>query len=180
MRRRPPRATLFPYTTLFRSDTDGDGFADVLGSTQLNGTACDPADYTIDEDDDDDSWSDVDEVTCGSDPLVANSTPDDNDGDAICDVMDSDDDNDGVDDDNDAFPMDSSEVADFDGDGIGDNADVDDDNDNVTDGLDAFPNDASETVDTDGDGIGDNADRKSTRLNSSHKHSSHAAFHFKR
>tara|TARA_B110000196_G_scaffold113716_1_gene98889 strand:- start:1805 stop:7288 length:5484 start_codon:yes stop_codon:yes gene_type:complete len=149
---------LDPVDPCLGIDTDGDGFADVLGSTQLNGTACDPADYTIDEDDDDDSWSDADEATCGSDPLVANATPDDNDGDAICDVMDSDDDNDGVDDGTDAFPMDSSEVADFDGDGIGDNADVDDDNDNVTDGLDAFPNDASETIDTDGDGTGDNAD----------------------
>src|SRR5690349_23684245 len=26
MLRRPPRSTLFPYTTLFRSDPDGDGF----------------------------------------------------------------------------------------------------------------------------------------------------------
>src|SRR5260370_4797264 len=29
MIRRPPRSTLFPYTTLFRSDFDGDGVEDV-------------------------------------------------------------------------------------------------------------------------------------------------------
>jgi len=139
-------------------DTDGDGLADVLGANNLNGTPCDAADYTIDDDDDDDTWSDDDEATCGSDSLDSNSTPDDFEGDHICDIMDSDDDNDGVDDDVDAFPLDASEVADNDGDGTGDNADVDDDNDNVTDGLDEFPLDGTEWVDTDGDGTGDNAD----------------------
>jgi hypothetical protein len=54
-------------------------------------------------------------------------------------------DNDGVNDDEDAFPNDASETADSDNDGVGDNAD-------------AFPNDASETVDSDNDGVGDNAD----------------------
>ena len=54
-------------------------------------------------------------------------------------------DNDGVNDDEDAFPNDASETADSDSDGTGDNAD-------------AFPNDASETTDTDNDGVGDNAD----------------------
>ena len=29
MIRRPPDSTLFPYTTLFRSDLSGDGFVDV-------------------------------------------------------------------------------------------------------------------------------------------------------
>jgi len=54
-------------------------------------------------------------------------------------------DNDGVVDEQDAFPNDSSETADSDKDGVGDNAD-------------AFPNDATETLDTDGDGVGDNKD----------------------
>ena len=54
-------------------------------------------------------------------------------------------DNDGVNDDEDAFPNDASETADTDNDGTGDNAD-------------AFPNDASETADSDNDGVGDNAD----------------------
>ncbi len=54
-------------------------------------------------------------------------------------------DNDGVNDDEDAFPNDASETADTDNDGVGDNADT-------------FPNDASETADSDNDGVGDNAD----------------------
>ena len=79
--------------------------------------------------------------------------------------MDSDDD--GVSDDNDAFPNDPSESVDSDGDGVGDNADAfpfnsnestDSDGDGVGDNSDAFPEDSSETADTDGDGIGDNAD----------------------
>jgi len=139
-------------------DTDGDGMSDNLGTTMLNGSACDPADYTIDDDDDGDTWSDSDEATCGTDGLDSNSTPDDFDGDLVCDVMDSDDDNDGFDDDVDAFPYDPSEVNDNDNDGTGDNEDTDDDNDGVADGLDSFPNDATETDDFDGDGIGDNAD----------------------
>jgi hypothetical protein len=124
-------------------DTDGDGLTDNLGTTMLNGSACDASMYTVDDDDDDDGWTDSDETICGSDGLVMNSTPDDNDGDQICDVTDTDDDNDGFADDVDAFPMDSSEAIDTDGDGIGNNADSDDDDDTVTDGLDAFPLDAS-------------------------------------
>ena len=54
-------------------------------------------------------------------------------------------DNDGVNDDEDAFPNDASETVDSDNDGVGDNADV-------------FPNDASETADSDNDGVGDNTD----------------------
>ena len=54
-------------------------------------------------------------------------------------------DNDGVEDSNDAFPLDSTETADTDSDGVGDN-------------KDAFPNDSSETTDSDGDAVGDNAD----------------------
>ena len=44
-------------------------------------------------------------------------------------LHDGDDDNDGVDDDSDAFPLDASEIGDNDGDGTGDNADADDDDD---------------------------------------------------
>ena len=57
-----------------------------------------------------------------------------------------DDDNDGVPNSWDLFPLDANETQDSDGDGVGDNAD-------------AFPNDANETADTDGDGVGDNADQ---------------------
>jgi hypothetical protein len=101
------------------------------------------------------------------DNCPAHPNPDqiDTDADDIGDVCDSDDDNDGVldADDNspldptndsdgdgvannsDAFPLDSTETTDTDGDGVGDNAD-------------AFPSDPTETVDTDGDGVGNNMD----------------------
>jgi hypothetical protein len=65
-------------------------------------------------------------------------------------------DNDGVPDDQDAFPSDPTETIDTDGDGIGNNADPDDDNDRMPDaweiqyGLDPFVDDASEDADLDG------------------------------
>jgi len=80
------------------------------------------------------------------------------DGDGIRDLIDTDDDNDGVLDTADAFPMDPTEWADLDDDGIGDNTDTDVDGDGVLNINDDFPWDADETVDTDGDGIGNNAD----------------------
>jgi len=72
--------------------------------------------------------------------------------------LDPDDDDDGVPDVADAFPLDPTESVDTDDDGIGNNADTDDDGDDVADKEDAFPLDASESLDTDGDGIGNNAD----------------------
>ena len=50
----------------------------------------------IDEDDDGDSWADVTEEQCGSDPLDQISLPSDHDEDGSCDVLDTDDDNDGI------------------------------------------------------------------------------------
>ena len=82
----------------------------------------------------------------------------DTDGDTVGNVCDLDDDNDGVVDNEDAFPLDSAESVDTDSDGVGNNADQDDDGDGVVDSLDAFPLDPSETMDTDLDGIGNNAD----------------------
>jgi hypothetical protein len=98
--------------------------------------------------------------------------------------LDADDDQDGVPDKVDAFPLDPSEWADKDGDWIGDNLDADDDGDGTPDDdnhngtpdyqeldfdgdgvdragtipWDAFPLNPKEWRDTDGDGIGDNAD----------------------
>ena len=69
----------------------------------------------------------------------------DTDSDGIINVADRDDDNDGVRDVVDAFPLDASEQLDSDRDGVGDNAD-------------ALPLNPNETLDTDGDGIGNNAD----------------------
>lgn len=82
----------------------------------------------------------------------------DTDLDGIADITDTDDDNDGVIDTLDAFPLDANESLDFDNDGTGDNADTDDDNDGTNDTDDAFPMDSSEVADTDLDGIGNNAD----------------------
>ena len=104
--------------------------------------------------------SDHDNVANDDDncPDVSNPQQNDTDMDSIGDVCDDDIDGDGVDNDNDAFPNDSNETADYDGDGTGDNADADDDNDGMNDTSDAYPYDQNETTDTDGDGIGDNSD----------------------
>ena len=82
----------------------------------------------------------------------------DTDGDGAGDDVDGDDDNDGVTDLFDAFPLDRRETADSDRDGIGDTADGDDDNDGVGDAQDAFPLDPRESSDVDADGTGDVAD----------------------
>ncbi|NDV17028.1 T9SS type B sorting domain-containing protein [Muricauda sp. TY007] len=85
-------------------------------------------------------------------------TGEDTDGDSIADACDTDNDNDGTLDDEDAFPLDETEDTDTDGDGIGNNSDTDDDNDGTPDNEDAFPLDETEDTDTDGDGIGNNSD----------------------
>ena len=72
----------------------------------------------------------------------------DTDGDGVGNNADTDDDNDGVLDINDAFPLDSSESLDTDGDGIGNNADTDDDNDGVPDSRDPFPVNGDKTPPT--------------------------------
>lgn len=78
----------------------------------------------------------------------------DTDHDGIANEQDEDDDNDGVNDTEDAFPLNSGEQYDTDGDGVGDNTDTDDDNDDVPDEHDDLPLDPNETTDTDNDGIG--------------------------
>ncbi|GAA0856781.1 hypothetical protein GCM10009114_19990 [Aliiglaciecola litoralis] len=68
--------------------------------------------------------------------------PEDLDQDGVYDQIDTDDDGDGVLDEDDAFPWDKTETLDFDGDFIGDNADQDDDNDGVPDSEDDDPKNA--------------------------------------
>ena len=70
----------------------------------------------------------------------------DTDDDGTADEIDTDDDNDGVLDSSDAFPLDASEHLDTDGDGIGNNTDTDDDGDGILDSSDAFPLDAAEPL----------------------------------
>jgi len=115
-------------------------------------------------------------VTAGGAPDI--------DRDGLANHLDADDDQDGVPDDRDAFPLDPHEWADEDGDWIGDNLDADDNGDGTPDDRnsngtpdceeldfdgdgvdragaipwDAFPFDPKGWRDTDGDGIGDNSD----------------------
>jgi len=82
----------------------------------------------------------------------------DYDLDGIPDSVDTDDDNDGVLDINDVFPLNAAESVDTDGDGIGNNADRDDDNDGILDTVEVLhglnPLNASDaTADFDNDGF---------------------------
>ena len=144
-------------------DDDGDGYLDSEDAFPLDAEEWLDTDGDLigdneDIDDDGDGFSDAIEVTCGSDPLDANSLPLDTDQDGSCNAVDGDDDNDGYADVTDAFPLDAGEWVDTDGDGTGDNSDVDDDGDGYPDNSDTFPLDATEWEDNDGDGLGNNAD----------------------
>lgn len=157
------------------TDVDQDGIPDdvaVLVDDDGDGVANDDDIFPNDPSE----WADSDQDGLGDNsdvcPNYAVGQPGhvDTDGDGICDYIDDDIDGDGVVNDNDIFPNDSSEWADTDQDGIGDNADicpnspadqpgqVDTDGDGVCDYADAFDNDPSEWIDTDGDGIGNNSD----------------------
>ena len=122
----------------------------------------------MDEDDDNDGWTDIEEVSCLTEPQDTLDVPADNDGDGECDLTDGDDDNDGMIDLDDAFPNNPLETRDSDGDGIGDNTDNDDDGDGWLDaqevacanaGGSGDKDSAAETpVDLDGDGLCDAVD----------------------
>jgi hypothetical protein len=109
---------------------------------------------------DGDGDADNDTVLNGSDNCLLKANVDqlNTDGDTQGNACDSDDDNDGVADGSDAFPLNAAESIDTDSDGTGNNADADDDNDGVADGSDAFPLNAAESIDTDSDSTGNNAD----------------------
>ena len=74
----------FPRDASADTDTDGDGMPNVVVGTSTS----DPA-LVEDLDDDNDGWSDLDEAACGTNPLVASLMPMDNDGDGVCDGLDS-------------------------------------------------------------------------------------------
>jgi hypothetical protein len=127
---------------------------------------------------------DVPDFTVDIALLITPDGPPDIDADGLANHLDPDDDQDGVPDVEDAFPLDPEEWQDKDKDWIGDNLDADDDGDGVGDdhnknGIpdheeldfdgdgvdraksipwDVFPFDPKEWQDTDGDGVGDNAD----------------------
>ncbi|MDN4502685.1 thrombospondin type 3 repeat-containing protein [Alteromonadaceae bacterium BrNp21-10] len=106
-------------------------------------------------------------LTDWDDDGLANAQDQDDDNDGVIDIQDDfpldseeslDSDKDGTGDNSDIFPFNGDEQQDTDRDGIGNNADKDDDGDGVIDELDMFPLDIAESVDSDGDGIGNNAD----------------------
>ncbi len=152
----------------FDEDDDNDGYLDAsdafpLDATEWTDTDADGTGNNADLDDDNDKQLDADEVSCGSDPLLASSSALDTDLDYIPNCVDPDDDNDGVLDGEDVFPLDSTEWTDTDADGIGDNADTDDDNDGYSDldelscnsdPLDRF----KKPADQDNDGLADCVD----------------------
>lgn len=150
------------------TDRDGDGIENTQDafpddSSEYLDTDRDGTGNSSDSDDDNDGWSDLDEMRLNTDPLDAANKPADLDGDHIADSEDSDRDGDGVENEKDAFPDNSVESLDTDGDGIGNNADSDDDNDNWSDvdeaRLNTDPLDASQKPkDLDGDYIADSED----------------------
>jgi len=153
----PENTDAFPNDGTEWVDTDGDGVgnnADIDDDGQISGNAEAPGNN---------DWTDAEELACGTDPLDPTSVPADNDGDYICDIVDDDDDNDGVIDSMDAFPTDETQVLDSDGDGVGDATDTDNDNDGWTDveegGCYTDPLDTMDVpTDTDRDGECDEND----------------------
>ena len=136
-------------------DTDGDGEPNELPADYLG-------DLEEDLDDDGDGASDADEAACLSDPQSADSTPQDLDGDSVCDALDEDIDGDGLlntaEDNTGNYtsaenPGTNATNADTDGDGVCDGP-------NAVGGVcaagpDVFPHDAAASLDTDGDGLPD-------------------------
>jgi hypothetical protein len=114
-----------------------------------------------------DSWNAACDATCQAnsglviDNCPVNINPDqlNTDGDAQGNACDTDDDNDGVLDVSDKFPLDATETLDNDNDGVGNNADTDDDNDTVLDTTDNCPLVANtDQLNTDGDAQGNACD----------------------
>ena len=122
------------FSRLRYLDTDGDGLGDpskVKDSCEL------PPGYVNDDTD-----------NC---PSLSGQSTLDTDGDGLGNICDNDDDGDGVVDDDDAFPLDSSEDTDTDSDGIGNNTDTDDDGDGSLDVDDSDDQNASICSDVDND-----------------------------
>lgn len=145
------------------ADADEPGWLIVRFSAR-NVDDYDPSSYTVklathdtsqrdsNHDFDGDGWSDVNEVGCSTNFLLSSDVPSDIDGDGLCDIVDSDDDNDGVVDDEDACPTfynaDETNQEDHDGDGCADEDDPDDDNDGKVDLDDLCPRGSPNTAST--------------------------------
>jgi len=155
----------FPEDASESVDTDGDGIGDVADPDDDNNGILDEDEGVVPTPIANDA--DLDGVDDGVDncPVNFNPAQTDTDGDTEGDACDADDDGDGVDDVNDAFPLDIDESVDTDGDGTGDVADIDADNDGVDDvdeEDDMSPIDGTTSCsvlpDCDGDGVLDGVD----------------------
>lgn len=136
-------ADKFPANAAAYQDNNNNGLADRWNTNNPYGCAQDAATcngLTLDPATD----VDFDGIANGTDNCIAVSNVNqlNTDGDAWGNACDTDDDNDGVADASDAFPLDVTESVDTDNDGIGNNADFDDDGDGVADQIDAAPLDA--------------------------------------
>jgi hypothetical protein len=133
----------FPFDASESADTDDDGVGDNADAFPTD------ANETLD--------SDLDNVGDNADNCVDVKNTDqlDTDNDSLGNACDDDDDNDGITDEYDALPLDTSEQIDTDADGIGNNADDDDDNDGVIDNSDVYPLNNLYSADSDGDGMAD-------------------------
>lgn len=156
------------------NDTDQDGVCDVLdqctGNDATGDTDGDRTCNDQDSDDDNDGYLDLDELTCGSDPLLTSSIPTDADSDRVCDLLDvcsgddvsGDTDFDGTcndqdpDDDDDGY-LDGYETACGSDPLMADSLPVDADKDGVCEPLDVCIGDNA-TGDNDGDNVCDNLD----------------------
>ena len=150
---------MFPLDPSAWEDTDGDGYPNELFPPS-NSTPP----LVEDLDDDNDGWSDIDEIDCGSDSEDENDMPDDLNGDGICDVLDPDWDDDGIPNVNETDTgvyVDSSDTGtdpwnpDTDGDGFCDGplAVFNETKTICIAGPDPFPHDPNMPLDTDGDGM---------------------------
>lgn len=131
-------------------DKDNDGIPDISDSFPLDNTQAGDID------------GDGIESLLDNCAYTVNADQINTDNDAQGNVCDADDDNDGVVDASDTFPLDAAETLDNDNDGIGNNSDTDDDNDGVLDVADNCLFYASvDQTDDDHDGIGNQCDSDS-------------------
>lgn len=154
-----PSDRSFPlFVRVQRADDDlivASAQANISTDTSIVPFTLPPQLFSTDFDSDGDGFTNIVELERGSEPRGLS---EDFDGDGIANETDLDDDNDGVFDVNDAFPLNGAESLDSDGDGIGDNQDRDDDNDFILDVDDNFPLDPNESLDLDLDGLGNSVD----------------------